>query len=234
MVDQTHLISALGELVRSTAANLEISDALYRVAEAMTRALDVTGCGVTLKIEDRVRFVTSPSVAIRAIEQAQEAEQAGPCVEAIESSEPTVVVDLADQAGRWPKYAAVAAESNINSVLGIPMRAENGAIGAINVYHETARDWSADEIEVALLIADIASGYVLRSTEMEQSRRTAEQLQTALDSRILIEQAKGVIAASKKISVDQAFELLRTHARSNHAPLRSIADAVVNLGLMPE
>jgi len=79
----------------------------------------------------------------------------------------------------------------------------------------------------------MATAYVAHASALQQSRRLTEQLQEALDTRIVIEQAKGMLAAERKISVDDAFEVLRAHARPHHASLRSVADAVVNLGLRP-
>ncbi len=88
-----------------------------------------------------------------------------------------------------------------------------------------------EDTAAARVLADIATSYIVNASELEQAHRTAEQLQDALDSRIVIEQAKGILAADGVVSMDEAFALLRRHARSHTASLRSVAEAVVNLGL---
>ena len=95
------------------------------------------------------------------------------------------------------------------------------------------RDWTADDLDAARILADMATSYVINASELDRQRRVNEQLKEALASRIVIEQAKGALAAERGISVDEAFEVLRRHARSHSMNLRKVADAVVTLGLRP-
>jgi AmiR/NasT family two-component response regulator len=118
-------------------------------------------------------------------------------------------------------------------VLGVPLRLQARSIGSLDVYDTGSRVWSPDELAAATVLADIAASYVAHASELDGAKRLNEQLQTALDSRVLIEQAKGILAGERKISVDDALEILRSHARSNRASLRAIAEAVVNLGMRP-
>ena len=104
-------------------------------------------------------------------------------------------------------------------------------MGVLNLYDDKPRSWTDDDIRAASLLADVATSYVAKAQRLDQARDTTEQLQTALDTRVAIEQAKGMIANQRDITVDAAFELLRSHARSHQATLRSVADAVVNLRL---
>ena len=107
-------------------------------------------------------------------------------------------------------------------------------IGSLDLYDARVHPWSADEIGLATAFADIAGSCVEHSVDLDRLRRTVDQLQHALDSRVIIEQAKGMLAADAQISVDEAFARLRKHANDHNASLRSVADAVVNLGLRPE
>jgi AmiR/NasT family two-component response regulator len=94
-------------------------------------------------------------------------------------------------------------------------------------------NWSDQDVVAALVLADIATGYVVHASELDQARRVNEQLQAALDSRVAIEQAKGLLAGERSITLDEAFVVLRSQARSRHPPIHAIAHAVVELGLRP-
>lgn len=113
------------------------------------------------------------------------------------------------------------------------MMVDSRALGALNLYADQPRQWSDDDLAAARVLADMATSYIVNASELERAQRTAEQLQEALDSRIVIEQAKGILAADGRLEMDQAYQVLRRHARNHSASLRSVAEAVVNLGLRP-
>jgi hypothetical protein len=106
-------------------------------------------------------------------------------------------------------------------------------IVALDLYSVTPRRWSADDLASARILADMAGSYVIHASELDRQCRLNKQLREALDSRIGIEQAKGILAAERQITVDAAFEVLRRHARSHSATLRSVAEAVVSLDMRP-
>jgi GAF domain-containing protein len=106
-------------------------------------------------------------------------------------------------------------------------------LGALNLYHHARREWSDEDVGTATLLAAVATAYVANAARLDQFRQTTEQLQEALNSRVVIEQAKGVLAGERKISVDEAFKRLRGHARRHQTSLRAVAEAVVNIGLRP-
>jgi GAF domain-containing protein len=132
---------------------------------------------------------------------------------------------------RWPEYAPIAISAGFCAVAAIPLRAADGCIGSLNLYSRAIRAWEEDELEQALLFADIASSYVANASDLQRSERVREQLQQALDSRIVIEQAKGMIAAHQGLTIDQAYDKLRSYTRGHNASLHEVANAVVNLGL---
>jgi AmiR/NasT family two-component response regulator len=113
------------------------------------------------------------------------------------------------------------------------MRLDGNRMGAISLDRMAIHHWEDDEIEAASILADMATSYVVDATEFERSRASVAQLERALESRVVIEQAKGIIAAKRDISVDDAFEILRSHARNHHANLHDVSEAVVRLGLRP-
>lgn len=143
-----------------------------------------------------------------------------------------VVADLGATT-EWPEYSAVARGAGMHSVIGIPMVFNEAPFGALNVYDVDVRQWEGEEMAVAKVLADIATGYVAHSSDLDQARRVNEQLTVALESRVVIEQAKGILAGQRGIGLDEAFDLLRRHARNNHVTLREVAQAVVELRLSP-
>jgi hypothetical protein len=118
-------------------------------------------------------------------------------------------------------------------VASIPMRHDGESIGTVDLYSAARRDWCTGNLRAAGILADMATGYLVQARELDRQGRIVGQLREALDSRIVIEQAKGVLAAERRISVDEAFEVLRRHARNHAVSLRSVAEAVVSLGLRP-
>lgn len=151
-------------------------------------------------------------------------------MEAFESGVPVPVADLTAHMDRWPNYTTVAAEHGIVSAMGIPMHLGE-PVGVVNLYDTTRREWKPAEIEAARVLADIATGYVVNADKRRQQQQLMEQLQHALKSRVVIEQAKGVIATTNDITTDEAFETIRRYARQKQLRLHAVAAAIVDAGL---
>jgi GAF domain-containing protein len=132
---------------------------------------------------------------------------------------------------RWPEFAATAVRLEVAGVAGIPMRLADQIIGALNLYASGPREWSDEDIAVAAVLADVATSYVVNASKLRQQEQLSEQLQHALESRVVIEQAKGITAQQNSVTIDQAYQLMRGHARSNNASLRTVAEAIVAVGL---
>jgi GAF domain-containing protein len=223
----------LTDFARLLANDYAVSDALHDLVDGVTKVVGITGAGVSLVNGDRITFATAANEAVTVIERLQEGTQAGPCLDAHRSGQPVLVADVTDHSERWPALAQAAPAVGLVAVAGIPMQLNGTRLGALNLYHSARREWSDDEVNMARLLADMATGSVANASRLDKVRHTTAQLQVALDSRIIIEQAKGVLAGETNISVDEAFRVLRHHARNNNASLHSVADAVVNLGLRP-
>ncbi len=233
MADERSLLVALSQFARSLAAGFEVDEVLQDLARQVTKVLGLAGAGVSLADDSTIRFATALDEVTMAVERIQEDLQEGPCVDAHRGGEPVLVADLRDDPGHWPVFAGRAIALGVVAVAAIPMRLDDTRLGALNLYTTSRRDWSDDDVTAAQVLADVATGYVAHASELDRSRRVAAQLQEALASRVIIEQAKGMLAAERHISVDEAFEVIRGHARSRGAPLRAVAAAIVNLGLRP-
>jgi GAF domain-containing protein len=233
MANQELLVRVMSEFARTLAGNFAVGDVLHDLAEQVTEVLGVQGAGVSLADSGSIKFVAAIDEVTAAIERVQEDTQEGPCVDAHRTGELVLVADIRAEPGRWPTFAARARELGIMAVAGIPMNWDGTRLGGLDLYATARRDWPTDDVVAARVLADMATCYVAHASELERSRRTVEQLQEALKSRVVIEQAKGMLAAERNISVNEAFELIRGHARSRSASLRAVGEAIVELGLRP-
>jgi hypothetical protein len=135
--------------------------------------------------------------------------------------------DLPAAAGRWPQFVAAAGQSGFASVHALPMRLRTDVIGALNLFDARAGALSAGTVQLGQALADVATIGLLQARAINHRDILAEQLQTALNSRVIIEQAKGVIAERRQLDMDQSFTVLRTAARGTNRRLSDLSRAVV-------
>jgi GAF domain-containing protein len=206
-----------------------LREALSELTKSVTAVLGLSGSGVTLAEEGQLRFVTAVSEASGELERNQH--QAGPCRDAYETGRVVRVTDVRLESARWPEFSASATRLVVAGVAGIPMRLADQVIGAVNLYSHEPRQWSDGDIAVAGVLADVATSYVVNASKLRQQEQLSEQLQEALESRVVIEQAKGITAYKHAVTIDQAYQLMRRHARNNNASLRVVAEGIVAVGL---
>ena len=227
MVDTQQLLEILRRFAATMSNSFEVSDMLDELGDTAVSILDADGAGVSLATGDgRLRFVTSTDRSLIELESVQEREQQGPCVEAFRRNTAIVVSDLAGER-RWERYCDAARRSNYRAVIGMPLVVAEHRLGSLNVYQRDTRSWSDDDVDAVRTLADIATAYVVRAGELVEARTIAAQLQKALDSRIVIEQAKGVLSNRHDITIGSAFDALRSYARRHRRPLREVAADVV-------
>jgi len=133
-----------------------------------------------------------------------------------------------DTARRWPEFAPHALDAGFEAVAGVPMRLRRDRIGALNLFSRCSGELSQEDEQIAQAMADIATIGVLHARAIHDGQAVGAQLHTALESRVAIEQAKGIIAEHLGVSVDAAFELLRSHSRSEKAKLAESAQRVIS------
>jgi GAF domain-containing protein len=231
MYDQPLFLHTLSRFAVVLPARYYLEDALTELTESVTAVLDLSGSGVTMAEEGRLRFVTAVGQASRELECSQERCQAGPCRDAFDTGEVVRVTDVREESTRWPEFSEAARRLNVAGVAGIPMRLADQIIGALNLYSPEPRSWSDADIAVAGVLADVATSYVVNASKLRQQEQLSEQLQEALESRVVIEQAKGITAQQHAVSIEQAYQRMRRHARTNNASLRMVAEAIVAVGL---
>ena len=231
MYDRPLFMQTLSRFAVVLPAHYDLEAALSELTESVTEVLGLSGSGVTIAEDGQLRFVTAVNHASGELERNQEEQQAGPCRDAFDSGEVVRVTDVRQESTRWPEFSATATRLKVAGVAGIPMRLADEVVGALNLYADEPREWSDDDIAVAGVLAAVATSYVVNASKLRQQEQLSEQLRHALESRIVIEQAKGITSQKNAISIDQAYQLIRGHARSNNASLRTVAEAIVAVGL---
>jgi len=193
--------------------------------------LGLCGSGVTMADDGRLRYVTTVTLAAGELERDHARQNPCPCRDAYASGEVVRVSDVRRESARWPEFSATATRLSVAGVAAIPMRLADQIIGSLNLYSTQPREWSDGDLAVASVLADVATSYVVNASKLRQQEQLSEQLQEALESRVVIEQAKGITAHQQAVSIDQAYQRMRRHARNNHASLRLVAEAIVGVGL---
>jgi GAF domain-containing protein len=226
-IEDAVLERAIGQLDGRDLANLEVRAALLEIISAMPALFDVDGAGVLLVDENQVlRYVASTDTSAQLLEAAQEASGTGPCVEALVDNVTVAVVDLLDD-GRWRDLAAVLVPNGIRSVLGVPVRLAGTPIGSLNVYKGEAHVWDDSDRGAIAAFDRLVERLVAGAVATERKDALISQLQHALQVRVSIERAVGVLIATEDVKAPAAFERLRRAARSSRRSVRDIADEVV-------
>jgi GAF domain-containing protein len=229
--DPEEFLGALAQFAHRLLTPYDIDETLDDLARSVTRELDLTGTAVNLSRDGRLEYATALPPELQALEQVQMDTQSGPCVDAFRSGSAVVVEDLGQEDARWPAYRTEAARRGVAAVAGIPMLFPDRPVGAVGLYSRAPRAWTEGDVTAATVLADMATAYLVNASKIAQKEQVTEQLQRALDSRLVIEQAKGVVANSHGIGVQQAFDLIQRYARGHHTSVRAVAEAVVNLDL---
>lgn len=228
MSTDTALHEVLRDFARTLVSPYDVGDVLYRLSDGVADVLGVDGVGVCIGDSDGLlRYVAATDETVASIERIQEDLQEGPCRDTFTTGRQTVEEDLTGLS-RWPRFAPGALGAGMRSVAAFPMSVGEQRIGALNIYSAVRREWSRQDREAAQLLADVASSYVVNARELERRASLAGQLQHALDSRVAIEQAKGVLAERHGLAVEAAFQLLRHHARRTGTKLHDVARGVVD------
>jgi GAF domain-containing protein len=233
MYNQRLFLQTLSRFATILPARYDLQEALRELTESVTAVLGLCGSWVTMADDEGLRFVTAMSQAWAELERdhAQLHPFPCPCRDAYSTGEVVRVTDVRLESARWPEFSASATRLSMAGVAAIPMRLADQIIGALNLYSPGPREWSDEDMTVAGVLADVATSYVVNASKLRQQEQLSEQLQEALESRIVIEQAKGITAYKHAVTIDEAYQLMRRHARNNNASLRAVAQAIVAVGL---
>jgi len=226
------LTEAFVTLADTLVSDYDVVDLLQNLVDTSARLLDAKAAGLLLADDHgELATVASTTEETRLVELMQLHTGMGPCVEAFETGTVLEIDDIAATADRWPVFATGALDQRFHAVLAVPMRLRAETIGTLNLFREAPGRFDPADVVVARGLADIATIGILHERAVRESDIARAQLQHALNSRVVIEQAKGVIAQVRGVGMDDAFRVLREYSRNNNLALRDVADLVVRRSL---
>jgi GAF domain-containing protein len=228
MLDQ-RITQTLVELADTLVLGFDGIEFLHTLTERCVQLLDVDAAGILL-IDQRgtLNLVAASTEQTRLLELFQLQNQEGPCLDCYHSGQGVACADLTAAPQRWPQFATAAREQGFAAVQAVPMRLREQTLGALNLFRSSPDAIPTDATAIAQSFANVATISLLQVRALRHSEMVTEQLQSALNSRLLIEQAKGILAERRHISLTQAFILMRAYARNHNRLLSQVARAIIN------
>jgi len=228
MVSTERLADVFVEVADTLVDEFDLIDFLHNLADHAVTVSGGSSAGLLLADhDDSLHYVAASSASARYLELLQLQVEEGPCLDCYRTREPLITTDLSRETRRWPEFAPRAIEAGVHSVHAFPLRLRDRVIGAMNVFGDEPLPLEPSDVKVVQAMADVATIAILQERAIASAEVLTEQLQGALNSRIVIEQAKGVVSRAHGLTVDEAFAVLRTHARNNHLRLVDLAHDVV-------
>lgn len=231
---ETLLARTFVDISDTLVADFDIIDFLAVLAGRCVELLGVSEAGLMLADAEGVLHVTaSSSDTMNMLELFELQHDDGPCVDCYRTKGSVHEDDLGRAADRWPRFVPEAIAAGFHSVYALPMRLRDEVIGSLNLLRSEPGGLDGDELLVAQALADVATIGILQHRAANESRLIAEQLQYALNSRIVIEQAKGVLSAHAGLDMDQVFTIMRRYARDHNQRLTEVAGAIADGSMAP-
>jgi GAF domain-containing protein len=223
------LLETVVELADTLIDDFDTIDFLQVLVDRCVELLAVDAAGLLLADhQGRLRLIASSSEEVRLLELLQLQNQDGPCLDAYHTGTRVSHPRLDTAATTWPTFAAAATEGGFAAVDAMPMKLRSEVIGALNLFRTTSGALPPESLQTAQALVDIATIGLLQERSIRRRDVLAEQLQLALNSRVLIEQAKGVISERLGVDMDGAFAALRGYARSHQLKLADLARTILD------
>ncbi len=216
------------ELTDTMVADFDVIDFLQVLTDRSAQLLDVSAAGLLLADHrGELRVVAASSEGARVLEVLQVELGEGPCLDCFRTGRAVTATDLGTDR-RWPRFADAAAQAGFAAVQALPMRLREQVIGALNLFRAAPGEFDPENVRVGQALADVATIGLLHERNMRRRDTLNEQLQAALNSRVVIEQAKGKLAERLGLDMDQAFAVLREYARTRNLRLSELARAFID------
>src|SRR3954466_4034963 len=228
MVREQRLAQVFVELADTLVEEFDVVDLLQTLTERCVELVDTDAAGLLLDDQrGNLRLIAHTHESARLLELFELQRREGPCLDCFATGNVIANIDLTTATDRWPAFTQAARDVGFGTSHAVPLRLRRQVIGALNLFTTGQRPLSDDHLAVAQGLADIATIGLLHERAARDQALLSEQLQTALHSRILIEQAKGVLSAQAGTGVGSAFSLMRTPPRRTGQPLTTVADAII-------
>ena len=228
MARETMLARALVELADTLVSDFDMTELLLVLTDRCVDVLDVGAAGIMLASPaGDLRVMASSSEEMRLLELFELQAEEGPCLDCYTTGQPVLNVDLGGDP-RWPRFAERATAAGFRSVQALPMRLRGAVLGALNMFQVDAGEMRPADVAAAQALADVATIAILQHRAASEAKLLNEQLSEALNTRIVIEQAKGMIAQQRGVDMEAAFTTLRDHARRHNLRLADVARSVID------
>jgi len=229
MEDARRMAEVFVELADTLADAFVVADFLENLTHRCVELLTADAAGLMLTDQRGSLTVMASTVErARAVQVLELRVQEGPCVECFSTGLPVTNVDADEARQRWPRLAPAVTEAGFAASHALPMRLRGRVIGALNLFTDAEMHLSDVDVAVGQAMADVATIGLLHQRNTHEQTTLSGQLQTALHSRVVVEQAKGALAARADVSVGEAFDRMRAYARRNNLTLAEVASAVVD------
>lgn len=235
MTRESQLIATLVELADNLVDEFDVIEVLTMLCNRCVETIDVDASGVMLvSPAGDLQYVASSSESMRVLELYQIQVNEGPCLDCFRSGEAIIDRVLVDATDEWPQFSPIAIEQGFHSVYCLPMRLRGRVIGALNFFRNESAPLDANDVVVAQGLADVATIAILQHQSFVDARVLNSQLSNALNSRIAIEQAKGMISQATNCDMVESFDRLRAYSRNHNLRLTAVANSVVDGSLRPQ
>jgi GAF domain-containing protein len=228
MTRQNRVTRVLVELADTLVVGFDVIDFLHTLVERSLELLAADAAGLMLADQQgNLEVFASSSAETRLLELFELQSSQGPCLDCFNTGEPVVNVAVAQMSDRWPQFSAAASKAGYRSTHALPLRLRGQVIGAMNLFTMAEVPLTADDIALGQGMADIATIGLLQQRRAREQDILTEQLQSALNTRVVVEQAKGVLSERAGVDLPTAFALMRSQARRTQQPLTSVAYAII-------
>jgi GAF domain-containing protein len=225
---EERVLQTFAKLADTLVAGYDVVDLLQMLVDVCRELLDADAAGILLADDSgMLEVVASTSEASRLVEMMQVGAEAGPGIESLRTGKLVTVPDVGAVPADWSAFRDAATAQGYASTHALPLRLRETTIGTLNLFRRVSGDLSARDLVTAQAFADVATIGILHERALRENAVVREQLQSALNSRIVIEQAKGVVAHGAGVSIDASFDIIRGYARSNRLGISDVAARLV-------
>ncbi|WP_328618781.1 GAF and ANTAR domain-containing protein [Actinokineospora pegani] len=231
---ESQLLTAFVRMADTLVDDYDIVELVHQLVAYCVSLLNADAAGLVLSDQrGGLQVLASSTEETRLLELFQVQTNQGPCLDCVTTGEPVFAPDLAAETARWPRFVPRALDQGFASVHAIPLRLRRETIGALNLFGARPGRLRAQDTDLARALADTATIGIMQERAIHRGEVLTEQLQNALNNRVTIEQAKGVLAHAGQVDMDAAFQALRVYGRGNNARLSDVARQIVTRALDP-